>query len=68
MKRNKEENKMSNSLKRIDSSQNSDNSVRRQDEDQDTKYKISLVNRARLNIKNRRSYNYKLSDEIYNIC
>ena len=68
MKRNKEENKMSNSLKRIDSSQNSDNTVIRQDEDQETKYKISLVNRARLNIKNRRSYNYKLSDEIYNIC
>ena len=68
MKRNKEENKMSNSLKRIDSSQNSDNTVIRQDEDQDTKYKISLVNRARLNIKNRRSYNYKLSDGIYNIC
>ena len=59
---------MSNSLKRIDSSQNSDNTVIRQDEDQETKYKISLVNRARLNIKNRRSYNYKLSDEIYNIC
>ena len=68
MKRNKEENKMSNSLKRIDSSKNSDNTVIRQDEDQETKYKISLINRARLNIKNRRSYNYKLSDEIYNIC
>ena len=67
MKRNKEENKMSNSLKRIDSSQNSDNTVIRQDEDQETKYKISLVNRARLNIKNRRSYNYKSSDKLYNI-
>ena len=59
---------MINSLKYIDSSRYSVNSVRRQDEDQDTKYKISLINRARLNIKNRRSYNYKLSDEIYNIC
>ena len=59
---------MINSLKYIDSSRYSVNSVRRQDEDQETKYKISLVNRARLNIKNRRSYNYKLSDEIYNIC
>ena len=59
---------MINSLKYIDSSRYSVNSERRQDEDQDTKYKISLINRARLNIKNRRSYNYKLSDEIYNIC
>ena len=67
MKPNKEENKISSSVKYIDSNRYSTNSARRLGVDEDENYKYKLINRARLNMENRRSYNYKSSDKLYNI-
>ena len=63
----KEEYKTHNLNKYIEWSQDGTSSARRLGIDEEEKFKKSLINRAIVNMQNRRSYNYTNSDVLYSI-